>query len=87
MGARNSHFANANGLPAPQYSTARDMARIAFEAYREPVIRQIVATREAIFVYNTGRTKRLENTNKLLKKSSAYNGMKTGYTVALRDGV
>lgn len=82
LGARNSYFVNANGLPAPQYSTARDMARIAFEAYREPVIRQIVATRETSFLFNNGRTKRLENTNKLLKKSSAYNGMKTGYTVA-----
>jgi D-alanyl-D-alanine carboxypeptidase (penicillin-binding protein 5/6) len=82
LGARNSHFINANGLPAAQYSTARDMARIAFEAYREPVIRRIVATREAVFLYNTGRTKRLENTNKLLNRSLAYNGMKTGYTVA-----
>ncbi len=82
LGARNSHFVNANGLPAAQYSTARDMARIAFEAYREPTIRRIVATREGVFVFNNGRTKRLENTNKLLKKSTAYNGMKTGYTVA-----
>lgn len=82
LGARNSHFANASGLPAPQYSTARDMARVAFEAYREPVIRRIVATPEATFFYNTGRTKRLENTNKLLKKSTAHNGMKTGYTNA-----
>lgn len=29
VGARNSYFINSNGLPAPQYSTARDIARIA----------------------------------------------------------
>lgn len=82
LGARNSRFLNASGLPAPQYSTARDMARISFEAYRDPTIRRIVATREGTFFYNNGRTKKLENTNKLLKKSLAYNGMKTGYTNA-----
>ncbi len=38
LGAHNSHFANPHGLPAHQYSTARDMARIAFRAYREPLL-------------------------------------------------
>ena len=34
LGAANSHFVNPNGLPrAGQFSTARDMARIAFAAY------------------------------------------------------
>jgi len=82
LGARSSLFANAHGLPAPQYSTARDLSRIAFRAYRDPVIRDIVNMRSATFQFTNGRIKRLENTNKLLNLSTAYNGMKTGYTNA-----
>jgi D-alanyl-D-alanine carboxypeptidase (penicillin-binding protein 5/6) len=82
VGARNSHFLNAHGLPAPQYSTARDMARIAYRAYREPVLRRWMNTPYYTFTYSDGRVKSLESTNKLLKRSSAYNGMKTGYTFA-----
>ena len=82
LGAHNSHFANPHGLPAHQYSTARDMARIAFRAYREPLLRRLMASRYYSFVYATGRRKTLENTNKLLKRSQIYNGMKTGYTNA-----
>lgn len=80
LGARDSYFLNAHGLPAPQYSTARDMARVAFRAYREPVLRRMMATQHYTFVFTTGRTKSLETTNKLLKRSPIYNGMKTGYT-------
>ena len=58
------------------------MARIAFRAYREPVLRRLMASRYYSFVYATGRRKTLENTNKLLKRSQIYNGMKTGYTNA-----
>ena len=32
------------------------------------------------FVYANGHQKTLENTNKLLQRSSIFNGMKTGYT-------
>ena len=38
--------------------------------------------RVVFFRHNTGRITRLEATNKLLGRSSAYNGMKTGYTDA-----
>lgn len=82
LGARNSHFVNAHGLPAPQYSTARDMARIAYRAYHEPILRHWMKTPYYTFVYATGKVKNLESTNKLLKRSTAYNGMKTGYTFA-----
>lgn len=82
LGAHNSHFANPHGLPAYQYSTARDMARIAFRAYREPFLRRLMASRYYTFVYANGRSKTLENTNKLLNRSSIFNGMKTGYTNA-----
>ncbi|HEY5793286.1 MAG TPA: D-alanyl-D-alanine carboxypeptidase family protein [Chthoniobacterales bacterium] len=82
IGATSSHFANPHGLPASQYSTARDMARIAYRAYRIPALRVIMARPVQPFVFNNGRVRYLENTNKLLKRSSLYTGMKTGYTDA-----
>jgi D-alanyl-D-alanine carboxypeptidase (penicillin-binding protein 5/6) len=82
LGARHSHFANAHGLPAAQYSTARDMVRMAFYAYREPELRRWMNCSRYTFVYADGRTKVLEATNKLLERSFIYNGMKTGYTFA-----
>lgn len=82
LGARDSHFANSNGLPAPQYSTARDIARFAYLAYREPVLRAFMRQPVAYFRHNNGRTTVLKATNKLLGRSPAFNGMKTGYTIA-----
>jgi D-alanyl-D-alanine carboxypeptidase (penicillin-binding protein 5/6) len=82
LGARNSHFVNSHGLPAPQFSTARDIARIAFHAYRDPELRPMMQTRLFYFRHNNGRVTRLEATNKLLGRSAAYNGMKTGFTNA-----
>ncbi len=82
IGARNSRFVNSHGLPGPQHSSARDMARVAFRAYREPVLRRMMNTQYYTFVFADGRTKTLETTNKLLKRSSIFNGMKTGYTFA-----
>ncbi len=82
LGASNSWFANPTGLPANQFSTARDIARIAHRAWRFALLRQIVDTRYHTFVFNNGRTRRLENTNKLLARSPIFNGMKTGYTIA-----
>lgn len=82
LGARNSYFLNAHGLPAPQRSTARDMARIAYHAYREPVLRRWMNTQAYTFTFADGRTKTLKATNKLLERSPIFNGMKTGYTFA-----
>jgi D-alanyl-D-alanine carboxypeptidase (penicillin-binding protein 5/6) len=82
LGARSSNFANSHGLPAAQFSTARDIARIAFHAYRQPVLREIMRQPVAVFRHNNGRITRLKATNKLLARSPAFDGMKTGYTVA-----
>lgn len=75
-GATNSYFMNPHGLSASgQSSTARDMARIALVAYRDPVIRDIVGRG---FVRFHGHS--LKNTNDLLRRMPECNGMKTGYT-------
>src|SRR5690349_1788515 len=83
LGATHSHFINPNGLPMPgQYSTARDLSIIARAAYANPTIRSIVCLPQLVFRYANGRTRELENTNKVLKRFQFCNGMKSGYTEA-----
>ena len=83
LGAANSHFVNPNGLPRPgQYSTARDMARIAFAAYHIPTLREFMRLPGLTFTYSSGRRRFLEPTNKLVTRSTIFTGMKTGYTDA-----
>jgi D-alanyl-D-alanine carboxypeptidase (penicillin-binding protein 5/6) len=83
LGATNSHFRNPNGLPMlGQYSTARDLSVIARAAYANSTIRSIVCLPQLVFRYANGRTRQLENTNKVLKRLPYCNGMKTGYTEA-----
>jgi D-alanyl-D-alanine carboxypeptidase (penicillin-binding protein 5/6) len=79
-GATSSHFVNPHGLPARQYSTARDMARVAFRAYRNPDLREAMAMRSYCFHYANGKLCFLDPTNRLLLRSPFFNGMKTGYT-------
>ncbi|HXX41933.1 MAG TPA: D-alanyl-D-alanine carboxypeptidase family protein [Chthoniobacterales bacterium] len=83
LGATHSHFINPNGLPVPgQYSTARDLSLIARAAYANSTIRSIICLPQLVFRYANGRTRELENTNKLLRRLPYCNGMKTGYTEA-----
>jgi len=83
LGATESHFVNPNGLPVPgQYSTARNMARIAFAAYHEPILRQYMRLTGLTFTYTSGRHRYFDATNKLIARSPMFTGMKTGYTEA-----
>jgi D-alanyl-D-alanine carboxypeptidase (penicillin-binding protein 5/6) len=83
LGMRNSHFSNPHGLPDPtQYSTARDMAIAARAAYRSPLLRSYIATKSFTFQFADGRTRQIENTNRVLKTVPYCNGMKTGTTNA-----
>ena len=54
------------------------MARIAFAAYHEPVLRQYMRLTGLIFTYNSGRHRYFEATNKLIARSPMFTGMKTG---------
>ena len=82
LGGFSSNFVNPNGLPADgQYSTARDMARVARAVYREPLLREIMKLRYYTFRYTTGKTTTWKNTNRVLRYYTFCNGMKTGYTV------
>lgn len=83
LGAKNSSFKNASGLPSEgQYSTARDIAIIARTAYLDPIINAIVKTPSWNFEKNTGERVPVKNTNRLLGGYRFCTGMKTGYTAA-----
>jgi len=83
LGGNSSNFVNPNGLPAVnQYSTARDMARVARAAYFNPLLRDIMRTKYFTFRYASGKTAAIKNTNRVLRSYSFCNGMKTGYTDA-----
>jgi serine-type D-Ala-D-Ala carboxypeptidase (penicillin-binding protein 5/6) len=83
LGMTNSNFMNPNGLTLPgQYSTARDMARVALSAYHNRTIRNIVNMRELNWRKPNGTVATYKNTNKVLRSFAACNGMKTGYTEA-----
>lgn len=83
IGAKDSNFRNASGLPAEgQHSTARDMAIIARTAYLNPTVRKIVGMRKTTFRKNDGGVVELTNTNRVLQTYTKCTGMKTGYTKA-----
>jgi D-alanyl-D-alanine carboxypeptidase (penicillin-binding protein 5/6) len=88
LGMRNSHFINPHGLPAEgQFSTARDMSRVARAALFTPAIRSIVGRFELTIKRESGRLVKMRSTNTLLNPKSSYylpqcTGMKTGFTNA-----
>ena len=78
LGLQGTHFANPHGLDNDgNYSTARDLAKLACAALENPVFRQVVSTREYAF-----GNRCLVNHNKLLWRYEGAIGVKTGYTKA-----
>lgn len=78
MGLTGTHFANPNGLDAPDhYSTARDLAVLASYAMENPIFAKTVSTKT---VQAGGRY--LRNHNKLLWLLEGADGVKTGFTKA-----
>ena len=83
LGMTNSNFLNPHGLTVSgQYSTARDMALLAWECYQHPFIRECVKTKLYKLTLDSGVVRTAINTNKVLRRYTPCNGMKTGYTVA-----
>jgi serine-type D-Ala-D-Ala carboxypeptidase (penicillin-binding protein 5/6) len=79
MGMKNTHFANATGLPAPQQvSTANDLALLAAAIIRDfPEFYPLYSVKE--FRYNNITQ---PNRNRLLWSDPYVDGMKTGNTDA-----
>jgi D-alanyl-D-alanine carboxypeptidase (penicillin-binding protein 5/6) len=81
IGAYDTHFVNANGLPEPgQYITAYDLAKIMRQAIKYPVLQAILGTRVTQVSTEGGKQIRVRNTNKLLWSDDDVLGGKTGYT-------
>lgn len=82
IGAHNTLFANASGLPRAgrQYTTARDLILILKKALSYPVIKEILGKKTYIVKTAAGRDIFLENSDDLLWRSDATIIGKTGYT-------
>ena len=96
LGMKNSHFADASGLPDPNhYTTARDLAILGRALIRDfPEMYKIFAERS--YQYSGApKVKAQPNRNGLLEKDPSVDGIKTGHTssagyclsrLAQRDG-
>ncbi len=78
LGLKNTHFANAYGLPAEgHYTSAYDLAVISKEILNYPLVRKLTSIKE--YDLRDGKFK-LWNTNKLLWWYPGADGFKTGWT-------
>lgn len=87
LGCTATHFTCPHGLyDGGNYSTARDMAKIALACYANPTYRQIADTVSyELPATNVHPARTVKTTNKLLQPGSGYyrsdaHGMKTGFT-------
>jgi len=83
LGMINTHFANPVGLDDPNnYSTTRDLSKLAKILYKIQLVKDIVKTKEAtITSTNKQNVHKVKNTNLLLKnKYYKIKGLKTGTT-------
>lgn len=86
LGMENTEFFSVNGLPPTNddrphdRTTARDMARLAQECLKHPLIMEWVGTRSLDI--DSRRNDHRNNTNRLLTQMEECDGFKTGYTRA-----
>ncbi len=83
IGAKDTNFTNANGLPDPNhYTTAYDLAIMAAYGYTLNNFEEIVSAKEKTFSWVHDDTHLLRNENQMLWLYKGGNGVKTGYTDA-----
>jgi D-alanyl-D-alanine carboxypeptidase (penicillin-binding protein 5/6) len=81
IGAEDTKFINANGLPGDgQHITAYDLSKIMRQAIKYPILKEILGTRITEVATETGKSKFIRNTNRLLWSDEELLGGKTGYT-------
>lgn len=79
-GCENSNFENPHGLGSENhYTTARDLALIAAEALKNPTFAKIVSEKQHTLSYHNLT---VANSNRLLRVSDMFCGVKTGFTKA-----
>jgi D-alanyl-D-alanine carboxypeptidase (penicillin-binding protein 5/6) len=83
VGCTHTHFHNPNGLNDPQHTTtAHDLALIGRAAMKYSQFREVVKTVKYQITRSINMHDRvMVNHDKLLKKDSSAEGIKTGYTV------
>jgi D-alanyl-D-alanine carboxypeptidase (penicillin-binding protein 5/6) len=86
LGLNETRFVNPHGLPVTEHhSSARDLARLAMEALKDPVFAATVVTprRGCTLIDGQGKSRNVvwTNTNRLLD-TEGYDGVKTGTTTA-----
>lgn len=85
LGAENTRFINATGLPGPdQHITAFDLAKVMKASLQYPLIKDIINTRTKDIYSTEGRRIFVQNTDQLLWVDEDLLGGKTGYTRAAR---
>lgn len=84
LGAVNTNFVNANGLPDPNhYTTAHDLARMAAYGYTLDNFENIVSMKQNSYPWvHDDSAKTLRSENQMLWLYEGGNGVKTGYTDA-----
>ncbi|MBM7865159.1 D-alanyl-D-alanine carboxypeptidase (penicillin-binding protein 5/6) [Heliobacterium gestii] len=81
LGLKDTHFANPHGLPVENhYTSAYDMAMIAREALKHPLLMQLVAIKHYKIRENSPKPMQLDNHNRLLWWYPGTDGFKTGWT-------
>jgi D-alanyl-D-alanine carboxypeptidase (penicillin-binding protein 5/6) len=81
LGLTGTVFKNCTGLPADgQYTTARDIARIAMELFDKSLYFDYSTVWLEDFDHHDGRMTQLTNTNKLIRLYDGCDGGKTGST-------
>lgn len=85
VGLEDTHFVDPAGISKWNYSTATDLVRLAVYSFNEPLIWQMLGTKEIEVYSQDGKIKHyLVNTNKLLGESANWRtqiiGGKTGFT-------
>lgn len=82
LGLENTHFVTPSGLDAEgHYTTAADLARLAFFAMKNETFKKAVGTEKIVVEYGNPPYRRyLKGHNKLMNYYSGTIGIKTGYT-------
>ena len=82
LNLKDTHFSNPHGLDSEaHYTTAYELAVIAREALKNPLLKTIVSTRKTTISHqNIDSSRLLVNHNKMLRQYDGCIGLKTGYT-------
>jgi D-alanyl-D-alanine carboxypeptidase (penicillin-binding protein 5/6) len=81
LGLDETSYANPIGIDAPgNYSSARDLARLAFDLMRQPRFARVVDTPVAQ-LHSGSHPRTVENRNTLIASHPFVDGVKTGHTI------